>query len=267
MTLNPIRELMTVGNVAVGGAVRLGRTPEIVTAFKTAGLNWLFLDLEHGPHSIDTVSQIAMTALHAGLSPIARVPAGEFGMATRLLDNGAMGLVMPHVDTAAQARQLVEKLRFPPIGTRSVYGGMPQFGFAPRGIAEASEILNRETLVIVMLESTEAIANAAEIAATPGVDVLFVGANDLCVEMGIPGGFHNPRFIAAMEETIAACRFHGKWAGLGGMYDADLLDRFIASGVQFVLAGSDLSFLMAEAKRVSTRLCSGQPAVHKGGQR
>jgi 4-hydroxy-2-oxoheptanedioate aldolase len=260
MAPNTARAMMVAGEVALGGTVRLARTLEIVLAYKTAGLDWLFLDLEHGPHSIDGASQIAIGAAQASLTPIARVPAGEFGMAIRLLDSGALGIVMPHVDTAEQARQIVSELRFPPIGTRSVYGGMPQFGFAPHGIAETSVALNRETLIVAMLESSTAIENAYEIASVPGIDVLFIGANDLCAQMSLSAGFSDPRFSEAVKRTISACREHQKWSGIGGLYDISALRGFISAGMRFILAGSDVAFAIARAKEVVGQLRTGNQA-------
>lgn len=254
---------MLAGDLALGVAIRIARTAEIVPALQSAGADWLFLDLEHGPLSIDTASQIAVTALQAGMTPIARVPNGEFGMATRMLDNGALGLVMPHVDTADEARLLVQKLRFPPGGTRSVFGGMPQFGFMPRPIRDTSEILNRETLVIAMLETAEAIENAPEIAAVPGIDVLFIGTNDLCAELGIPGEFGHPSVASAYQRTIDACRANHKWSGMGGLYDDALMGKFIDAGVQFVLAGSDLSFMLGSARTKVSQLKSKSPAARQ----
>ncbi len=254
---NPARSRMVAGELALGLAIRLARTAEIVPACKTAGMDWLFLDLEHGPSSIDTASQIAVTALQAGLTPIARVPKGEFSMATRLLDNGALGLVMPHIDTAEQATLLVSKLRFPPSGDRSVFGGMPQFGFAPRPVRETSEILNRDTLIIAMVETAKSVENAPAIAAVPGIDVLFIGTNDLCAELGIPGEFGHPSVAAAYQRVIDACRANNKWSGMGGLYDETLMNKFIEAGIQFVLTGSDLSFMLSSAKQKALRLRAG----------
>ena len=246
---NPARTRMLAGELALGVAIRIARTAEIVPACQTAGMDWLFLDLEHGPSSIDTAAQIAITALQAGLTPIARVPNGEFSMATRLLDNGALGLVMPHINTAEEAKILVSKLRFPPSGDRSVFGGMPQFGFAPHPVSETSELLNRETLIIAMVETAEAIENSPEIAAVPGIDVLFIGTNDLCAEMKIPGQFHHPAVASAYQRVIDACRKNNKWSGMGGLYDNALMAKFINAGIQFVLTGSDLSFMLSSSKQ------------------
>jgi 2-keto-3-deoxy-L-rhamnonate aldolase RhmA len=257
---NPAKERMLNGGLAIGAAARIARTAEIVPAFKTAGMDWLFLDLEHGPMSIDTASQIAVTCLQSGMTAIARVPNGEFGMATRLLDNGALGLVMPHINTAAEAKALVTHLRFPPEGDRSVFGGMPQFSFESRPVRETSEILNRETLIIAMIETAEAVENAPEIAEVPGIDVLFIGTNDLCADLKIPGEFAHPSVAAAYDRTIAACRANRKWAGMGGLYQDDLMAQFIKSGVQFILAGSDFSFMLPAATRKVSSLRSNTPA-------
>jgi 2-keto-3-deoxy-L-rhamnonate aldolase RhmA len=98
-----------------------------------------------------------------------------------------------------------------------------------------------------MLESPTAIENCEAIAAVPGIDALLIGTNDFCFELGIPGQFNDPRVAEAYKRMIAACRKHGKFAGMGGMYTAELLERHIAMGVQLILAGSDFSLLMQAA--------------------
>jgi 2-keto-3-deoxy-L-rhamnonate aldolase RhmA len=246
---NLARERLERGELSLGVGIRLARTVEVAKAMKTAGFDWLFIDLEHGSLTLDTACQIAVGALDAGLAPIVRVPNGEYSMATRALDNGALGIVIPHVDSAVEAREVVDKLKYPPDGHRSVGGGMPQFDFRAVKIADLTQSLNAATLLVVMLETPRAIGNAKEIAAVPGIDVLLIGTNDLCAEMGIPGDFANERVIDAYDKTVAACRAHGKWAGMGGIYDEQLMPRYIERGVRFVLAGADLSFMLAAASR------------------
>ena len=250
--MNLTKARLLAGELALGAAVRLARGPEVAVLFKTAGLDWMFLDLEHGPLSVETSCQLALAAKAVGLTPIARVPRGDYAMATRLLDNGVLGMIMPHVNTAEEARRMVTQLCLPPIGARSVYGGMPQFGFAPREVEEASRILNRETLIVAMIENAEGIENAAAIAAVSGVDVLFVGANDLCADMSITHA--DPRFLEAVAAVGRAATDHGKVFGIGGLYDQALLTNLIASGAMFILAGADMSFALTQATRVVARL-------------
>ena len=134
--------------------------------------------------SLEACAQISIAALDAGIAPIARVPNGEYAIATRALDNGALGVVMPHVDTAAEAREVVNRFKYPPIGHRSMGGIGPHYGLRSASSGEAASALNTANLTIVMLETPTAIANAEEIASVPGVDVLLIGTNDLCAEMG-----------------------------------------------------------------------------------
>src|ERR1700755_3529464 len=113
---NAAREKLEQNQLSLGVGVRLTRSVEIGRARAGAGFAWLFLDMEHGVMSLEACAQISVAALDAGIAPIARVPKGQYSIATRALDNGAMGIVVPHVDTAAEAREVVEKLKYPPIG-------------------------------------------------------------------------------------------------------------------------------------------------------
>ena len=243
---NIARERLERGELSLGVGIRIVRTVEIAKAMMSAGLDWLFIDLEHGALSIETASQIAVAALDAGIAPIVRIPNGEFSIATRLLDNGALGIMVPHVETPDEARLVVEKLRYPPQGRRAVFSSVPQLDFKPMTPADMTA-LNAANLITVMLESPTAIENASAIAAVPGIDVLLIGTNDLCVEMGIPGELGDARVTAAYERMIAACREHGKWPGMGGIYDEPLMQRYIGMGARFILAGGDLGFLLCAA--------------------
>ena len=176
-----------------------------------------------------------------------RVPHAEYALATRALDTGALGMVMPHVDTAEEARTVVQRLRFPPIGHRSVGYAYPQLDFRSVPTREAAPQLNAATLIAVMLETPSAIDNADAIAAVDGVDVLMIGTNDLCAEFGIPSEFAHERIVASYERVIAAARKHRKWVGMGGVPTEDGMARYIHMGARFVLSGADLSFMMAGA--------------------
>ena len=244
---NPVRRRIDAGGVALGVGVRIARGIEIAKLMKVAGFDWLFIDLEHGQMSIDAACQMSVAALDAGIAPLVRVPMGQLTMGTRCLDGGALGVVMPHVDTPEEARAIADAFRYPPVGHRSIVGGLPQVGYANLPIGEAAAAINAGTLVTVMLETPKAIANAAEIAAVPGIDMLLMGCSDLTLEMGIPGQFEDPRLVAAIEATIAACRRHGKIPALGGVYAEPLLARYLKLGMKAALAGNDLPLLLGAA--------------------
>ena len=261
---NVAREKLEAGQLSLGVGVRMTRSVEIAKAMAVAGFDWLFLDMEHGVMSLEACAQISTAALDAGIAPIARVPNGEYAIATRALDNGALGIVMPHVDTAAEAREVVNRLKYPPVGHRSMGGIGPHYGLRAASSGEAAAALNGANLTVVMLETPTAIGNAAEIAAVPGVDVLLIGTNDLCAEMGIHGQFGHPKVEDAYRKVIAAANKHGKYPGMGGVYDPQLMEKYIGMGMRFILSGSDLSFLMAGAKARSTALRAAAPKKRKG---
>jgi 4-hydroxy-2-oxoheptanedioate aldolase len=235
------------GKLAIGLGLRQARTVDIAQIARTAGFDWLFIDCEHGSMDADTAAQIAAASLAVGITPIVRVPGLEHWHASRMLDNGAQGIVVPHVDTAAEAKRVADTCRYPPLGKRSMGGGLQQLGFEPVPVGEAARIINEETLVVVMIESPQALESCEAIAAVPGIDALLIGTNDLCLELGIPGKFDDPRVADAYRKVIAACRKHGKFPGMGGMYTPELLERHIAMGVQLILSGSDYSLLMQAA--------------------
>jgi 4-hydroxy-2-oxoheptanedioate aldolase len=244
---NPARERLEAGELALGVGIRQSRTVDVAAIMKACGYDWLFLDLEHNSMDLDTAVQISVAALAVGIAPIVRVPAGQFWLATRVLDGGALGVVMPHVDTAEEAQEIADRLRYPPQGHRSLAGGLPHFGYAPIATGPACAAINAATLVVVMLETPRAIANAAAIAAVPGIDSLLIGSSDLSIELGIPGQLGDESIVDAYRSVVAACRAHGKYPGMGGVYEESLMQRYVGLGMRLVLGGADLGFMTAAA--------------------
>jgi 2-keto-3-deoxy-L-rhamnonate aldolase RhmA len=244
---NVAKERLEAGQLAIGVGLRQARTVDIAKIMKTAGYDFLFIDLEHSSIPLDVAAQISCAAQDAGITPIVRVPGFEHWQAAKALDAGAQGIVVPHVDTAEQAAAMVANVRYPPMGQRSIAGGLPQLGFAAVPAAEATAAVDAATLLVVMIETPEAVENVEAIAAVDGIDVLLVGTNDLCLAMGIPGQVDHPRVAEAYQRILAACRANGRHAGLGGVYHPPLMERYLGMGFRFVLAGSDLSLMMAAA--------------------
>jgi 2-keto-3-deoxy-L-rhamnonate aldolase RhmA len=245
---NHAKERLEAGDLVLGVGLRQARTVDIGKIMKTAGYDFLFIDMEHNSMSIDLAAQISVAAQDAGITPVVRVPAFQHFHASRALDAGAQGIVVPHVDDAEVAAAMVSNCKYPPVGHRSVTGALPQLDFRAAPLGDATAAINAATLLMLMIETPRAVDNVEAIAAVPGFDVLLVGTNDLCLEMGIPGQLDHPRIGEAFARIVAACRAHGKHAGLGGVYDPPLMQRYLAMGFRLVLAGSDLSFLLAGAK-------------------
>ena len=245
MTLrNVARERLERGELSLGLGLRLARSVDIAKILKSSGYDWLFIDLEHGTMSLDTASQISVAALDTGIAPIVRVPMMQHTMASRALDGGALGIVMPHVDTAEDAAEVVARLKFPPEGHRSMGGSTPHFGYKAMKSSDMAEAFNKAVLVVAMVETPRGVDNADRIAAVPGIDALLIGTNDLTLEMGLAGEFGHPRVAAAYDTVIAACKRHSKWPGMGGIQTEDSLRRYIGAGMRMILGGNDIPLLL-----------------------
>jgi len=251
LTVSTTRERLKAGKMALGFGVHHLRSVAAPVLAKATGHDWMFIDGEHGAFNIQEITQLCIAALPTGVTPIVRVCANAIDEATRAIDNGAMGIVMPHVDTAEQAKRIADALHYPPMGHRS-WGGPPAiYGYLPPATAEAQAAINAEILTIVMLESPEAVRNAEAIAAVPGVDVLFIGTSDLTAELGISGQMGHPKVIDAYKSVGEACQKHGKTLGMGGVYDEENAARYVGMGAKFILSGSDHSYIMSGANERS----------------
>jgi 2-keto-3-deoxy-L-rhamnonate aldolase RhmA len=245
---NSVKEKMRRGELAVSMTVRIFRGVEIAAIAKSAGFDCLYIDLEHCSFSLETVSQISIAARALGVTPLVRVVGHDPAEIGRTLETGAQGIIVPHVDTAEQAERIARAARLPPAGDRSVLATNPHTLFRGGPAAETMRQMNEATLVIVMIESAEGLANADAIAAVPGVDMILVGANDLCNSLGIPGDLESERIVDAYTSIGEACRRHGKLLGVGGLNTRpDMARRIIATGAHFMSSGSDTGFLLSAA--------------------
>ena len=251
---NPALDKLRAGELSIGVGLRQARTVDVAKIMKTAGFDWLFIDMEHNSMDMDMAVQNSGAAQENGITPIVRVPGYEDYHATRALDGGAQGIVVPHVDDAIIAAQIASNCRYPPIGHRSITGALPQLSFQTHTLKDATETINRETLIVVMLETPTAIDNAEEIASVPGIDALLIGTNDLTLEMGIPGELDHANIAAAYERVITACEKHNKFPGMGGVYSPDVMKTYISMGARLILAGNDVSFLLESARQQASRV-------------
>jgi len=241
------RERLARGGTAIGCNVRFSRSAEIGPILAACGFSWMMLDFEHSPASPHLAYDIGLAAIRAGVLPLAR-PAGHSAQEIAgLLTNGALGLVVPHVDTPEQARAVAAAARFPPRGTLSVPGSLPHFGYG-LSLAEACARFNEEVVVVAMIESGTALANLDAIAATPGIDGLFIGASDLLWDLGLPGQYAGPELRDAVRRVCAAARANGKFAGMGGPREEAVWRESLAAGMRMILTENDLSLLMRGAR-------------------
>jgi 2-keto-3-deoxy-L-rhamnonate aldolase RhmA len=252
--INQAKRRLADGELALGFILRQARTADIAAIGSSCGFDWLSIDMEHSSIGMETAAQIASAGLGSGITVLVRMPAPLYPDAARLLDAGAQGVIVPHVETADDARFVVSFSKYPPLGNRSIGAAQPQLRFASVAAAEAMELVNGQMLVVAMLETEAAIANCEAIAAVPGIDVLLIGTNDLLSDMGIPGQFAHPRLEAAHREIAAASKRHGIFAGTSGIHDPAILRNYVGFGIRFLGGGTDLSFLMTAARERSRAL-------------
>jgi|307.fasta_scaffold81196_2 2-keto-3-deoxy-L-rhamnonate aldolase RhmA len=247
---NQLAATLRSGGVGLGLLVRVVTEPELALAARTCGWDAINIDLQHSAIPDEAAARLCLAALGAGVTPIARMPGLDPSHIARILDCGALGVVIPDVDTPEQARAAVRAARFRPLGERSVANSWPHFGFANLPAEEMRETLNRETLVAVMVESPAAIENVDAIAAVDGVDILHIGTNDYAEACSIRGDFGHPKIFDAYQRLIAACQRHGKIPGVGGLAgEQELIARVIAMGARFLTAGNEWGLMMQAMKQ------------------
>ena len=225
------------------------RTPNIAMIAAACGFDAVYIDLEHNPTSLETAAGVCVAALGMGLTPIARVTSHDAHDATRILDCGAQGVMVPHVQNAAEARAIIEACLYAPKGHRSAFGSGPALGYAAIGQAEVCRRLNDETLLMAMIETPQAVENADAIAAVDGIDVLHIGASDLSTEMGLPGQYTHERMKAAFETVAGAAKSHGKAFGVGGVrQDFAFQSWLISIGMRYLTGGSDVGYILSAGR-------------------
>jgi 4-hydroxy-2-oxoheptanedioate aldolase len=242
---NGVKEKLARDEVVASMTVRLVPRAEIARIAATCGFDTIYVDLEHSTFSLETTSQICVAALDAGIPPFVRVPASTPEYIARALDGGALGIIAPHVRSAEEAEAVVRMAKYPPRGQRSAGGPLAQYQYRDFPVPEANAAANDAVMVIAMMETRDALDRVDEIAAVDGIDMLFIGTNDLCGELGIHGEYGHALVRDAYARTIAACRKRGKHVGVGGLPSRpDLIADFVAQGARYVSIGSDLSFVL-----------------------
>jgi 4-hydroxy-2-oxoheptanedioate aldolase len=232
MRKNATKAKLEVGEVTYGAIVS-GFAPEMVELLALVGFDFVFLDCEHGPMSFDQVEQMVRAAEAFAITPIARVPDHADATLLRFLDRGVQGVIVPHVNTAEQARRVAAAARYFPEGHRGSASGRAHDYNVNAGRVETMRWLNAETLVIPMCEETEAVANLDAILAVPGVDVVHTAASDLTQSMGNPPA---AEVRAVMKDVVGRVRAAGKHAGVGGNSPSDAagVAELIAAGANFI---------------------------------
>lgn len=247
---NPVKEKLARGEVVVSMALRMVGGVEMVRIAKSAGFDTLYVDLEHSALSLQDTSQLSIMGLEAGIPVLVRVPACTPDYVSRAMDGGALGIIAPDVRSAADAKRVVDAVKYPPVGSRGLAQGLPLLQYRSFPQEEALPAMNDATMVVVQVESGAAAEAMEEIVAVPGVDLVLIGTNDFLADLGLPGQYDHPRVEELYKRAIACCRKHGKHVGVGGFGTRpDLVEKYVKLGGRYVSTGTDLGFMAAECDR------------------
>lgn len=266
--MKQLRSRILNGETLLGCFLNLGSslTAEIVGQ---AGFDWVLLDLEHGAGGESELLHQLQALQHTPAATVVRIESHDRQRSHRVLDLGADGVMVPRIDTPEQARAAAAALQFPPVGVRGVAKMNRACGFGT-SFKAYSEQASKELLCVVQVESEMSLQYLDEIAATDGVDVLFVGPADLSHSLGVPFDLHHPRFQSAIQRVISAATHHGKAAGIL-VNDREDFERYRDLGYRFLACSSDGDLLNKSARALTSTLrrCveNARPTVITGAGR
>ncbi len=236
---NPVRKLLKEGKPVIAGTVTTSSV-DVAAQMANMGFDLIWIEMEHSGITLDTARSMILATRGLKAMPFIRVPVNELWTAKRALDMGAIGVIFPFTSTPELAKQAADATKYPPEGKRGFGPGLATFRWpSPEGYAAFA---NRNTMTIIIIEEERALARVDEIAATPGIDVLFIGTSDLSQSLGVGGQLTHPKMKAALDKILAAGKKHnvpvGRPAGT-----PELIKQYIAEGYQFIQGPSDLVLL------------------------
>jgi 4-hydroxy-2-oxoheptanedioate aldolase len=258
---NLFKKALAQGDLRIGLWVALA-DPYAAELCATCGFDWLLLDGEHAPNDLRSLLGALQSVAPYRSHPVVRIPKGDDALIKQVLDIGATTLMVPMVESADQARQLVRAMRYPPHGIRGVGSGIARsarWSQYPNYLHEANE----RVCLLVQVETREALAHVGEIAAVDGVDGVFIGPADLAASFGYLGQPAHPEVKQAIEQGIRTIAAAGKAPGIL-CADEALARRYIEVGARFVAIGVDTSLLVKSATQLAKRF-SGEAADVKSG--
>lgn len=249
---NRIKHALRAGQSVVGTMIAEFRQPSVVQLLANAGFDFVIIDNEHGAFTIETIADLSRAAVHIGITPLVRIPDLTYPHVAQSLDAGAQGIMAPRISSAQQVREILQMMKYPPLGSRgsALSRGYTQFRGGP--VVETMASVNEETMLIVQVETRGAIDNIAEIAATPGVDVTLIGPNDLSIALDVPGQQNHPTMQAAIQKMIDTCQQHNIFPAIH-INDLELAAHWAKHGMRLVSSTAEIG-LMVKAGQEVTRI-------------
>ncbi len=248
MTLNKAKARLREGGTVIGTMVSEMRTEEVAYVLAAAGFDFFVIDTEHGSADVETVQRISRAARSAGIAPLVRVTDISYALIARALDAGALGLMVPHVETAADAREIVRCAKYPSVGDRGFGLRSAVTDYSGASVPDAIAWSNAETMLMAQVESRRCLDNLDEIAATPGLDVLLIGPTDLSISLGVPGQFQHPTMQEAYRHVAATATRHGIAAGIHPP-ELAVVEYGRSIGMRCLMVSSEVRLLLGAARQ------------------
>lgn len=247
---NPLRQALRAGNVVLGTMVAEIRQPAIMQLLAIAGFNFTIIDNEHGPFNIETIADLSRAGRAYGITPIVRVPELSYTYLAQSLDVGAQGIMLPRVYTVEQVKEAIQIVKYPPDGQRGNALNRGHTNFQGGPVLDIMVRANQENLTVIQIETKEALEQVDAIAAVPGVDVLFIGPNDLSISLGVAGPPTSPTMVSAIEKIVAACQRHGIYCAIQ-LADVNLARHWAANGIPMISYSAEASLLINAGQTVT----------------
>ena len=245
-----LKQRLRNGEQVLGTMVTTFASPDIAKILQVCGFDFMIVDCEHGSFTTREVANIIAVARGIGMPTLVRIPEMRREHALKFMEMGASGLLLPNTESAEQAKMLVDCTKYAPLGHRGVSLSRPHTDFKKVSGATYMPEANDETILMCQIESRKGVENVEEIIAVDGIDVAFIGPNDMTQDYGILGQFEHPEIVAAFEKIVAAAQANGKWAGahFGG---AAPLKPWLKKGMQINMWNSDNGLLALGAAAIT----------------
>jgi 2-keto-3-deoxy-L-rhamnonate aldolase RhmA len=256
MKTNALRQKLREGKPVCGTMLQDLRSPTVVQLMAQAGCDFVFIDMEHGPYSYETVADLVRVTRLVGMTPLVRVTDNAPHLISRVLDLGAQGFMVPRIETRGEVERVVENALFPPLGRRGCSVDKGQNDFQSQHPVSFAEEANRENLIILQIERRQAVEDIDELISVPGVGAALIGPNDLSLSMGLRGGDMLAMLEEPIQHVLGACRARGIPCGLhiGNM---EWLLEWQRRGMQLLCYATDILFLVRGASNAMAQLRQG----------
>jgi 2-keto-3-deoxy-L-rhamnonate aldolase RhmA len=253
MDPNPLRIKLEKGEKIYGTMAQDSRSPSISMIMEQAGCDFMFFDMEHGPVDLGTVTDMVKVARLTKVVPLVRVPNDEYHLMARVLDAGAMGIMVPRIETKEQVEELIANTHYPPVGERGCSVPKGHNNFLPQDLWEFTEQSNRETMIILQIERKKAVENIEELITVEGVDAVVLGPNDLCLSMGVREKDSLKALEPEIQTVLDAALKHNVPCGIH-IGNLDWLIEWQKRGMQIITYSNDIVFLRNGARSGITKL-------------